>query len=77
MFKRRLRVNHRRSRMNADICSGTQASCGDVEMKSIARLFAARRETNSVTLAARQRLANTMPGEVGAMNSLRLTGCGL
>ena len=46
-------------------------------MKSIARLFASRRQTSLATLFARQRLANTMPGETGAMAALRLTGIGL
>ena len=46
-------------------------------MKSIARFFADRRDTNLNTLFARQRLAKTMPGETGAMAALRLTGIGL
>ena len=46
-------------------------------MKSITRLYADRRQTNLSTLFARQRLANTMPGETGTMAALRLTGIGL
>ena len=46
-------------------------------MKSIARFFADRRQTNLSTLIARQRLANTMPGETGALAALRLTGTSL
>ena len=40
-------------------------------MKLFARLFA-RREMNLTTALERQRLANTMPGQTGAMNAVRL-----
>ncbi|MFZ1816079.1 MAG: hypothetical protein WBO55_07990 [Rhizobiaceae bacterium] len=45
-------------------------------MKAFARLFA-RREMNLNTAFARKRLAMSMPGEAGAMASLRLTGTSL
>jgi len=45
-------------------------------MKALVRFFAAR-PTSMTTVFARQRLARTMPGETGAMASLRLTGIGL
>ncbi|MCB1451929.1 MAG: hypothetical protein KDJ67_17740 [Nitratireductor sp.] len=45
-------------------------------MKTIARFFA-RREMNLNTVMARKQLANTMPGETGALAALRLTGTSL
>jgi hypothetical protein len=46
-------------------------------MKAFAWIFARRRAANLNTAFARQKLARTMPGETGAMASLRLTGIGL
>ena len=45
-------------------------------MKSLTRLFAGR-QANMNTIFARKRLAQTMPGETGAMAALRLTGISL
>ncbi|GIL00953.1 MAG: hypothetical protein BroJett030_08520 [Alphaproteobacteria bacterium] len=45
-------------------------------MKSLARFFACRQASLN-TLIARRRLAQTMPGETGAMAALRLTGIAL
>jgi hypothetical protein len=46
-------------------------------MKTLAWLFSRRRQTNINTAIARGKLARTMPGETGALASLRLTGIGL
>ena len=46
-------------------------------MKMLARLFSGNKNANLNTFLARERLSRTMPGETGAMASLRLTGAGL
>ncbi len=47
-------------------------------MKAFAWIFAGRRNAGNLnTEFARARLARTMPGEVGSMASLRLTGISL
>jgi hypothetical protein len=46
-------------------------------MKAFAWIFSRSRRINLNTAFARQRLARTMPGETGALASLRLTGAGL
>ena len=46
-------------------------------MKMFAAFFARRRDTNLTTEFARRRLVRSMPGEVGSLNSLRLTGYSL
>jgi hypothetical protein len=43
----------------------------EIDMKFFARLFA-RREMNLTTALERQRLANTMPGQTGAVAAARL-----
>ena len=46
-------------------------------MKAFAWIFARPRAVNLTTVFARRKLALTMPGETGALASLRLTGSGL
>jgi len=46
-------------------------------MKAFAWLFFRSRSRNLNTVFARRRLARSMPGETGALASLRLTGSGL
>jgi hypothetical protein len=46
-------------------------------MKAFAWLFSRSRTGNLNTAFARRRLARSMPGETGALASLRLTGIGL
>jgi hypothetical protein len=46
-------------------------------MKALAWIFSRSRPVNFNTAIARQKLARTMPGQTGALASLRLTGCGL
>lgn len=41
-------------------------------MKLFSRLFATRRESNLTTIRERDRLANTMPGQTGAVQAARL-----
>lgn len=46
-------------------------------MKKLVALFARRRDVNLTTEFARQRVERAMPGEIGSMQSLRLTGVSL
>lgn len=46
-------------------------------MKAFVWLFSRSRTVNLNTAIARRKLARTMPGETGALASLRLTGIGL
>jgi len=48
----------------------------EIVMKKFAALFA-RKSVNLNTEFARRRLARSMPGEVGSMQSFRLTGVSL
>lgn len=41
-------------------------------MKLFSRLFKTNREANLSTMMERNRLANTMPGQTGAVNANRL-----
>ena len=46
-------------------------------MKKIVAFFARRGEVNLTTEFARRRMERSMPGEMGSMQSLRLTGVSL
>jgi hypothetical protein len=45
--------------------------CMEMTMKLFDRMFRARRQTNLTTAMERQRLAKTMPGQMGALAASR------